>query len=179
MQQGNDDGIGAVGARTRHGGLHVLGVDPGLDGSVEERAFGDAVDPFPRGQRRRPPRKDVVRVGHLEARDFEDVFELAGGEQREFGTAPLKDRIHPDRGAMDETADGAGRAVEPAVKFDNPGHDLAARVVRSRQGLQGVQRAGLLVEDAEVGEGSSDINAQPEALNCLRILPPGLSGNSR
>src|SRR5262249_1470712 len=98
--------------------------------------------------------------GQPEALDLQDVAEAPGDQEPQPGAVPLDDRVDRDGRAVNQVADVGG--ADPALTEEGaqPLHEPAGRVRRHRRPLEADQPAGLRVEQAEVGEGSSDVDAE-------------------
>src|SRR5690606_3354499 len=113
--------------------------------------------------------------------------EALGGDQADPCPALLQDRVGRDGGAVEHLPDLAG--IDPGGGtdcLDAPEH-ADGLVVRRRGGLLAEGLAGLLVDQQDVGEGSSDVDAEPVAHLCSfeqgsRLLrrpgPPGAHARS-
>ena len=98
----------------------------------------------------------VVEVGAVAARDLQHVAKALGGDQRGLRARPLRDGVDDGRPAVDEVIHGVG--VELRL-IDGVEH-APRQIVRRAERLGDAERAGLLVEVDEIGEGPADIGRQ-------------------
>src|SRR6185312_2787569 len=108
--------------------------------------------------------EEIVGIGPIDAPDLVNIAKALGGEKRGLGA-----------GALEESIDGDGRAVEEKpglvvsrTRLGNARIDAFGEARRSRQALAEQQPAAFLVERRDIGEGTADIGADPH----IRHEPP-------
>ena len=123
------------------------------------------------------------------ALDLQHVPESLGGEEAGRGQLPLDDRVGGDRGAVHEGAHL--RRLDARLAQDAlDGFEEAHRRIAGGGGdLRDAGPAALLVDQDAVGEGPSDVDAQPVPTGCrslsMRVtsrahragLPPSFGGS--
>ena len=162
VQQGHDDGVAAADrAHAVDGSQNAGFVDGGCLRPVGQDPAGYLKHLFLGHQRDRAARKQIVGIGHFEARHFQHIFEIGGREQAQIGALALDHRVHADCRAVGEIDDIGWRDPEARFQRRQSGHHLAARIVRRGQDLQAVYAVRRFVESAEIGECPADIDADP------------------
>ena len=142
----------------RHRGL----VQRRLHAAVAAQPFRHAEAPVARHQRGLHLLLQPVDVAAGVAADLQHVLEARRGQQHAAREAPLQHRVGGDGGAVQQQADvGEGEAVAFRRRLDAC-HQADGGVLRRGRGLEAVQPAAPLVEDLQVGEGASDIDADPD-----------------
>ena len=159
MQQRQHDALGAQRDRLVERAAQAGMIERRFHGAVGQDALAHRQHAVARDQRLGPPRHQVIGVGHLEARHFQHVDEILGGEQAEANALALDHRVDADGRAVREIADVLRLDAEPAAELRQPGNDLAAGFLRRRQDLQCRQAARRFVQGAEIREGAADIHA--------------------
>ena len=134
----------------------LLGVERLLDLAVGEHALVHLEAQRALDQRRVLLEEQVVGVRPVDAPDLVDVAEAFGDQQRGLGAGALEDGVDRDRRAVQEQS---GRAIVAARLLD-PAVDAVDQPLRRRQRLAEGQRAGLVVEHRNVGEGAADIGGE-------------------
>ncbi len=112
--------------------------------------------------------EQIVGVRPVDAPDLVDVAEAFGDQQRGLRAGALQDGVDRHRRAVQEQP---GRAIVAAGLLD-PAVDAVDQPLRRRQRLAEAQRAGLVVEHRDVGEGAADIGGEAH-LGCA--LEPGFA----
>ena len=115
---------------------------------------------------------EVVRVLLVDAPDRRHVLEARRREQQHARPAPLEQRIRADGRAEGDRGDG--RRLDPRLL--EAVEDRLRRGSRGRGPLADHDRARLVVEDDEVGEGASGVDAGVQrhrsALRLPRVAVP-------
>ena len=127
-----------------------------LDLAVREHALVDLEPQRALDQRHVLLEEQVVGVRPVDAADLVDVAEAVGDQQRGLGAGALQDRVDRDRRAVQEQS---RRAIVAAGLLD-AAVDAVDQPLRRRQRLAEGQRAGLVVEHRDVGEGAADIGGE-------------------
>ena len=180
MQQRQHDALGAQRDGLVERAAQAGGIERPVDGAVGQYAFAHRQHAVARDQRLRPSRHQVIRIGHLEPRQFQHVDEILRREQAEANALALDHRVDADGGAVREIADVLRLDAEAAAELRQPGNDLAAGLLRRRQYLQRRQTACRLVEGAEIREGATDVDADSIAHRCIpSVVRPRPRAGSR
>ena len=127
------------------------------------------------GQRRRrigldhddPPRQ---RPRRLRTRQMQDLREPPRRQQPHAGTLRLQHRVRRHRRPMQDVADLADLGARLARNPLHPGEHALRRIGRRRRRLHAVERAGLVVDEQQVGERTPDVHSQSVG-HSLRSLP--------
>ena len=127
-----------------------------LDLAVGKHALLDLEAQRALDQRRVLLEEQIIGVRAVDAPDLVDVAKAFGDQQRGFRAGALEDRVDRHRRAMQEQA---GRAIVAAGLLD-PAVDAVDQPLWRRQRLAEGQRAGLVVEHRNVGEGAADIGGE-------------------
>ena len=147
--------------RLVHRPQHVpVGVDP----LVHREA------PIARRQRLGFLQEQIVEVvAHLGA-DLQHVAESTGGDEPHPRTGPLDDGVGDQGGAVHHAVDAGDLDARVARDALHTLADRDARVGRAGELLAGEDQVTFLVDQHEIGEGATDVHAEPEPEPGLRIL---------
>ena len=128
-----------------------LGVDP----------FVHRETPVPRRQRLGLLEEQVVEVvAHL-APDLQHVAKPARGDQAHPGTGPLDDGVGDQGGAVHDAVDARELDIRLAGDTCHAFADRNPRVGRTGKLLAGKNQVTHFVDQHEVGEGPSNVDADP------------------
>ena len=152
----------------------LFGVERLLDLAVREHALVHLEPQRALDQRRVLLEEQVVGVRPVDAADLVDVAEAFGDQQRGLRAGALQDRVDRHRRAVQEQP---GRAIVAAGLLD-PAIDAVDQPLRRRQRLAEAQRAGLVVEHRDVGEGAADVGGEAHGRPGWRIAAAQLGGRS-
>src|ERR1700712_3521576 len=167
---GGDTGV----AEFCHRGADGGGVERNFDGAVVTDAFGDFEAEVTADQNLGFVDVDVVEVGALLAADFEQIPKTVGGDEAGFRTAVLDQGVGGDGGAVAEIGDGGGGGVRTSEGLGDAGGDAGGGIGGGRGDFPDRDRAGFVVEQADIGEGAAGIDANtPGHTRTLRGQPIG------
>ena len=93
--------------------------------------------------------------------DLEEIAEPSGGDHRNAAAAALDERVGAHRGAVGEPAQLAEANAVPGGERLQSLDDGPGRVVGCGRPLAREDRAGLVVEHVEVGEGAAYVYSDP------------------
>ena len=109
----------------------------------------------------------IVEMGPALAADLEQVAEALGGDEARVGAAMLDQRIGGDGGAVAEVVDRGRRGLRRlAEALDDAVGDGARRVVRRARHLPDADVTGGGVDEADVGERASRVDADAPHVRC-------------
>ena len=171
-----DDEAFTPGADSGGRGLaHALLVERVADRSVGEDSLRDLEDAVAPNEWRRASPGEVHRLGGPDAGDLEQVAEAPGDDQAQSGALALQQRVETEGCAVDEVVDVADLYVDlGGQELFEPDPDARGRVVADGGGFVPDDGAPGLVEQREVGERPSDVDAEAiahPATRCCRGLP--------
>ena len=174
MQEANRDRLDAGGRQFARLAANLVLVD-GHDGvAVAADALVDLAAQAARRQRLGELEEQIVLVVALLFPHLEGVAESPGGQQRQLGAAALDNGVGHQRRSVNQVADVGER--EPRFRqqgleaFERPNR----RVIGRGQALVDAHRAGISVDEDEIGEGAADIQADAIAIRHtghVRSLP--------
>ena len=157
MEEGDDNAVATDLADTCNGLAHAVLVEGVVYATVEKYTLPDTEDLVPADQWRSAARKQIVGIRHLQASNFEHVFEFRCREETEVDPLALDDRIDPDRRAVGEIVNLTRHdTISLAERRDSVDHFLA-RPVRRRQHFKCMHRSRFLVKDTEIRKRAANI----------------------
>ena len=139
-----------------------------MHGAVGLQSFLDPEDPVAGDKRLRAGREQAIGFWHAEARHFQHVGEVLGGEERHGRTLPLDHGVDADRGAVDEALDRGRFDPVGRLEAPHPFHHFGSRLRRRGQYLQGGKVLRLGIENAKIDKRPADIDADTISHETLR-----------
>ena len=118
-------------------------------------------DAVARDQRGRARRGEVDRVVQSQALELEDVTEASRHEEPEGGAVPLDHRVHGDRRPVHQVGDVAGRDAELRDERLETLEHARRRIGPNRGRFEAGELSRVLVQQAEVRERTTDVDAEP------------------
>ena len=173
VEQRDHQPLDLVAGQAAHGGVRARLVERGVDGAVRAPALAHLGHPRARHQGQGTGAVQIERVRQAQALQLEHVAEALGDEEAEAGAGALDERVHRDGGAVHHRADLAGVDAVLVGQTPQPRAHRLREVGRRRRHLEPEQLAGPRVEDGEVGEGATDIDAEPEACHASFVYRAG------
>src|SRR5262249_35380649 len=131
-----------------------------------EDALRHLAHPVAGNQGRRARRREVNRVVQAKPLELEDVPKTPGDQETKDGAVPLDHRVDRDRRAVEQVGDVAGRDTELRDQRPKALHHAGGRVGSHRGELEAGELSRVLPQQAEVGERSPDVDAEPVAWHC-------------
>ena len=159
VQQADGDGLDFITAAARDDGVEVFGPQWPEHLSVPVDALPHLKPPAPGDEWARLLEPHVIQVRAVAAADLQHVAKPGRGDQRGPDPFAFGDRIDDDGRAVDHVA----HIREAHLADGNRVHNPVGERARCGQGLGHIDIAADLVEDDEIGEGSSDVGCQAQA----------------
>ena len=165
VQEDDGEGRDAVSHQRVDLGEQRRLVQRGLDGTIGADALGDLAPQGARDEGGRHLDEDVVELVLPLARDLQDVAEAVRRDQAGLRALALDQRIGEERRGVDDTADVARRDAVAFEDAADAGDDAPRRVVGGGGFLPDRDARAGGVEDDDVGERATDIDAEGELLH--------------
>ena len=105
---------------------------------------------------------DIVDIVANLAAQLEDVAKTLGRDQRGLRPLALDDGIDDERGTVDDALEAGDETRLSAREFGDARRHGSRRVIGSGEQLEARELSGLVVEQEKIGEGSTDVTAEPQ-----------------
>ena len=128
-------------------------------------APADTEAAVPGNERLRPRHPDVERLGLGPVHELQHVAKALGREQTRDGAVALDDGVGADRRAVNDAAALGDEGLLGTAQFlagqRDPAQDALKGVLPVAQRLEDLDLAARFVGDGDVGEGATDVDADP------------------